>query len=151
MLVSTLCTRDVACCNSDTSARGMAQLMRERHVGELLVTEMIDGRLTPLGIVTDRDLVVEVMATEVSPDAMTAADLMTTSLLCVQESDAVDEAIERMAVAGVRRVPVLDVHGALVGVLSVDDVTGFLAKELSDVGRIARRQISCETSLRMPL
>lgn len=151
MQIGTVCTREVVHCNRDTTAREMAQLMRRRHVGDLLVAELRDGRLTPVGIVTDRDLVVEVMATGVSADTTTAADLMISSLVSVQESDAVDEAIERMAVAGVRRLPVVDAHGALVGVLSVDDVLTVLAKQLGDIGRIARRQRSREAASRIPM
>lgn len=148
MQVGKLATRELIYCTPDTSARAMARLMRERHVGDLLVAELKGGRLMPLGIVTDRDLVVEVMATGVPPDTITAADLMVETPTCVNDSDTIEEAIERMGVAGVRRLPVVDAHGALVGVLSVDDVMTLLAKEVTDIAGIARRQRSRETSLR---
>jgi CBS domain-containing protein len=148
MQVGKLCTREVITCTPDTSAQAMARLMREHHVGDLLVAEFTAGRLMPRGIVTDRDLVVEVMAAGVPPETITAADLMVEAPTCVNDSDAIEEAIERMSVAGVRRLPVINAHGALVGVLSVDDVMTLLAREVTDIARISRRQRSREAALR---
>jgi len=146
-----ICTREVVYCGRDASVLEVAQLMRNHHVGDLIVAETRNGRLEPLGIVTDRDLVVKVLAEGVSAETLRAADLMTRELITVAEAGAVHEAIERMRAEGVRRLPVVGADGALVGVLSADDVTEFLAEELTGVAHIALRQSVLEKAALMPL
>jgi len=146
-----ICTREVVYCGRDASVLEVAQLMRNHHVGDLIVAETRNGRLEPLGIVTDRDLVVKVLAEGVSAETLRAADLMTRELITVAEAGAVHEAIERMRAEGVRRLPVVGADGALVGVLSADDVTEFLAEELTGVAHIASRQSVLEKAALMPL
>jgi len=144
MRIGEICTRDVVYCGRADSVLEVARLMRNHHVGDLIVAEMRDGRLEPVGIVTDRDLVVKVLAEGVAPATLTAGDLMTRSLLAAEESATVHEAIERMRAEGVRRLPVIGADRSLIGVLSVDDVAEFLAEELSGLARIGPRQAALE-------
>ena len=151
MRIGEICTREVAFCGRDASVLELAQLMRNHHVGDLVVAEARNGRLEPLGIVTDRDLVVKVLAEGVVAETLKAGDLMTRELVTVAESESVHHAIERMRAEGVRRLPVVGADGALVGVLSADDVTEFLAEELSGLAHIASRQSVLEKAALLPL
>jgi CBS domain-containing protein len=94
--------------------------------------------------VTDRDLTVEVLAQRIDPDTLTASDLMRKGLVTARENEAVEEAIERMRREGVRRLPVVDELGGLIGVLTADDVTEFLAAELTDITRIGPYGVALE-------
>jgi len=151
MRIGEICTREVVHCGRDEGVLEIAQLMRNHHVGGLIVAEMRDGRLQPVGIVTDRDLVVKVLAEGVAPETLTAGDLMTRSLLAAEESASVHEAIERMRAEGVRRLPVIGADKSLIGVLSVDDVAEFLAEELTGLARIAPRQSVLEKAALPPV
>ena len=151
MRIGEICTREVAYCGRDASVLEVAQLMRNHHVGDLIVAEPRGGRLEPLGIVTDRDLVVKVLAEGVAAEALTAGDLMTRDLVTCTEAESVHEAIERMRVEGVRRLPVVGTYGALVGVLSADDVAEFLAEELTGLAHIAPRQSGLERAALPPV
>ena len=139
MHVSQICTRSLVTCNRDTSAAELARKMRDQHVADVLVIEDHAGRLTPIGLVTDRDLVVEVIARDGDPNQVRAADLMCADLETVLDSELVYDAIWRMRKRQVLRLPVVDAHGALVGVLTADDVAEFLASELTEVARLRKR------------
>ncbi|MES2090552.1 MAG: CBS domain-containing protein [Pseudomonadota bacterium] len=151
MRISEICRHSVVTCHRETSAVEVAQLMRDRHVGDVVVVENNDGRRIPVGIVTDRDLVVQVMAMGVSPDILLAGDLITGKLVTAVGSEFVDEAIRYMRSKGIRRLPVVDADNALIGVLTADDVTEYLAGELTDVTRIMPRQIQIEQAKRDPI
>ena len=151
MRIGEICTREVVYCGRADSVLEVARLMRNHHVGDLIVAERRDGRLEPVGIVTDRDLVVKVLAEGVAPATLTAGDLMTRSLLAAEESATVHEAIERMRAEGVRRLPVISADRSLIGVLSVDDVAEFLAEELGGLARIGPRQSALEKAALPPV
>lgn len=151
MRTGEICTREVVYCGRDAGVLEVAQLMRNHHVGDLIVAERRNGRLEPLGIVTDRDLVVKVLAEGVAAEALTAGDLMTRELVTVAETASVHEAIERMRAEGIRRLPVVGADGAMVGVLSADDVTEFIAEELTGLARIGPRQSVLERAVLPPV
>ncbi len=144
MRTGEICTRQVVYCGRHASVLEIAQLMRNHHVGDLVVAETRDDVLKPLGVVTDRDLVVKVLAEGVAPETLTAADLMTRKLVTALDTESAHEAIVRMRAEGIRRLPIVDRGGALIGVLSADDVTEFLAEELTEVAHIAPRQSGLE-------
>ena len=140
MLIGELCNRDVTYCNAKTSVLEAAQLMRNYHVGDLVVVDEPNGERLPVGIVTDRDLVVEVMAKEVDPASVTVSDIMVPKLSTATEAEGVYETIERMRRDGVRRMPVVNGLGGLVGIIAVDDLTGYLAEELHELSRVSTSQ-----------
>jgi len=117
-------------------------------VGDVIIVDDSTGVRRPIGIVTDRDLVVEVLAQEAPVEALTAGDVMTVELLTARESDGLWETLQRMKARGVRRVPVVDDTGALVGILSADDLFELLAEEMNDLVRVIRREISRERETR---
>ncbi len=148
MRIGEICTREVVYCERHTGIVEVAQLMRRHHVGDVIVADAVGDTLRPVGIVTDRDLAVEVLAQRADPDALTAHDLMSQDLELVREGEHVYDAIVRMREHGVSRLPVIDECDALIGVLTADDVNEFLAEELTLVAGIVPRQIAHEKTAR---
>jgi len=130
MNIEEVCSRTVVVAVPGTSVQEGARMLREHHVGALVV---IDGRESscPVGIVTDRDMVVEVLAMGVDPTKFTVSDLMTGDIVTVSNSEGVIETIRRMKEEGVRRVVVVDDDGALVGIVTFDDLVPLLADALT--------------------
>jgi len=133
MRIADLCTRAVVTCRRETSALELAQLMRDRHVGDVIVVDVDAGGSTPVGIVTDRDMIVRIMAKDVDPKLVRAGDLITEELVTAVGREGVYDGIWHMRSKGVRRLPVVDDHNHLLGVLTADDVTRFLAEELTEL------------------
>src|SRR3954465_8202720 len=108
--------------------------MRKHHVGDLVVVDQANGGARiPVGIITDRDIVVSVIALGLDPTGLLVGDIMSDELLTATEEDDVYETIVRMRFRGIRRVPVVNSIGALTGIISVDDVLEFLAEEMSEL------------------
>ena len=148
MSVASICTRHVFTIDADADTSQAAKAMREYHVGFLVVTSKQDGREVPVGVLTDRDIVLEVVAQNVDPKSVVAKDIMTPKPLVVREHAPIHDTLLQMRAAGVRRVPVQDAHGKLVGVLSLDDVVGFLNGLVQDLAGAIEREQSVETRLR---
>jgi len=148
MEVGKLCTVDTVCCARDESVQGAALLMRKHHVGDIVVVDDADGERTPAGIVTDRDIVVSVVALGLDPAGLQVGDIMTDDLLTADEHDDVSVTIERMRLRGIRRVPVVGEGGRLAGIVSADDLLGFLAEEMEDLARISPYQQQHERRVR---
>ncbi len=128
----------------------VARRMREEHVGYVIVVEpsASGSGARPIGVLTDRDLVMEVLAQEVDPRALTAGDVMNTQPITVGETDSVRSALQTMHRSGVRRLPVVDSRGELTGVLSLDDVIDNLASEIQEVAGAIRNEQHIEGVLR---
>lgn len=137
MTVGEYCNRNVITIDADESVRAAAELMRRHHVGDLVVLE--PGR-PPAAIVTDRDLVVEVLAPGLDPQTLAVRDIVTHSAFFVHEGDSLFDALEVMRGRGVRRVPVVDEAGDLAGIIAVDDVVGLLGEVLEDLAAVVERQ-----------
>jgi CBS domain-containing protein len=144
MRLSEICVHAVVTCSRDTTADELARTMRERHVGDVVVVEPSDGGVRPVGIVTDRDLVVKVLALGVAPADCRAADLMGVPLVTAFGSDSVYDAIWHMRSRGIRRLPVVDVHSRLLGIVTRDDLSEVLAQDLSALARVSPRQTQNE-------
>lgn len=140
MTIGDLCIRDTVYTTRDSSIAQAAQLMRDHHVGDLVVVEEQGGRRQPVGILTDRDLVVEILAKGVDMNTVTVGDVMTSELVTARENDSLYEVMQRMRAKGVRRMPVVDAAGTLVGIVSVDDLLDLLADELTALARLVSRE-----------
>ncbi len=140
MRLGEICIRNVVHCDRKTTALELAQIMRNSHVGDVVVADEPNGERIPVGIVTDRDLVVQVMAAEADPAAVTAGDLMARELVTAGEGNSVHETAELMRLKGVRRIPVLNEHGALVGIVTLDDLLKIIGEELTLLGRVFSRE-----------
>jgi CBS domain-containing protein len=140
MPISEICNREVVIVQRDTTASEAAQLMRQHHVGDVVVVDDRGGVKIPVGIVTDRDLVVEIMAPAIDQMAVTVGDIMASELATVKENAGVFETIEYMRAKGVRRVPVVDKGGGLIGILALDDLLELLAEELLALAKLVRHE-----------
>ncbi|WP_266221745.1 CBS domain-containing protein [Paraliomyxa miuraensis] len=149
MNVGAVCTREVVIAAGDDTVLEIAGLMRTHHVGDVVIVERSSGASLPTGILTDRDLVLEAMAqaSDRLPD-LVAADLVTRPLVTVRECDTIDDALEVMRVQGVRRVPVVDEAGLLVGLLALDDLLELFASQLASVAALVIRQQRMERERR---
>lgn len=130
--VGRLCDRAPVTVPASTTIVSAAKLMRDRHVGTLIVVDAGKTR-RPRGIVTDRDLVVGVLAFDLDGTVFTVGDVMSRSLATLRETDGVEDAIKRMRSKGVRRLPVVRATGGLVGIVALDDLLGHLAAQLTHV------------------
>jgi CBS domain-containing protein len=139
MGVGEICSREVVFARRNDSVAQAARLMRERHVGSVVVVDERNGRRFPAGIVTDRDIAVGVVALGLDPEKRSLEAAMPAELVCARESDGLGRAVALMRAQGVRRLPVIDGAGALVGILSADDVLEILSEELYCLaGMVAR-------------
>lgn len=148
MSIGQYCNRHVVTTGKTTEIDEVARLMRQHHVGTVVVVERREDAEFPMGIVTDRDLVVEVLAQNLSPNTVTVGDVMSSSLVTAREDDNFWHTLDRMSAKGVRRLLVVDEKGALVGILAVEDVLTALAVGLSDVTRLVQRGIAREARQR---
>lgn len=125
-----ICTRSVTIAFRTTSVDGAARLMRDNHVGCLVVVDGGEGRRIVVGVLTDRDIVTAVVAPGLDPAALTVDDVMTTDLVTAREDDSLIDLMRSMRRKGVRRVPVVGGQSELIGVVTLDDVLGVLSEEL---------------------
>jgi CBS domain-containing protein len=135
-----LCTREVVIARRDTPIAEAARLMRELHVGSLVVVGDRGAERVPVGILTDRDIVIAVVAKELDPRSLTAGEVMAAELLTVREQDSISDALRLMREKGVRRVPVVTAGGALAGILTLDDLLELAAEELGAFVRAIGRE-----------
>lgn len=145
MNVGRLCKRPVVTVTPQQELVSAAELMREKHIGFLIVVEEC-GR--PIGVLTDRDIVVSVVAKRADPGLLTVADVMTRDPTTADEGESVTNALRTMRRMGVRRLPVVGSKGLLTGVLALDDVLDVLANELAEVSGAIRNEQHVEGVLR---
>jgi CBS domain-containing protein len=143
-----ICNREVVIVSRETSLVEAARLMREHHVGSLVVVLERDGKRIPVGILTDRDIVVAVVAKELDARKLSVADAMSAGVFAVREQDGLTEVLRAMREHGVRRLPVVAASGALAGIVTIDDLLELVAEELGDFVRTVGRERLRETRTR---
>jgi len=148
MLLKSICNPDVVVCGPDVSALNAATLMRQHHVGALVVVDEPEGSRTPLGIITDRDIVVEVVAAGLDPARTAVNALLRKPVVIAHDGEQAEEVLERMRLHGVRRVPVVDGQERLTGIIALDDVLKLLARHTQLLADIIDREQSHEHRLR---
>ena len=140
MGIGKFCTRSVVCATRDTTIVEAAHLMRSNHVGDVIVVDESGGARRPIGIVTDRDIVIEIVAAGLNPDLVKVGDLLLQPLATVEEHTGHAETIRLMAAKGVRRMPVVNQNGLLVGIITLDDLMHQLAVPLAELSELAIRE-----------
>ena len=140
MSIGEFCNRDVVIVQRDENVVEAAKLMRRYHVGDVVVVKDSDDRKVPLGIVTDRDIVVELVAEQVDLDSLSVGDVMSAPLFTLNEGEGLLDAIAQMRAKGVRRAPVVRKDGALIGILTLDDVLDVLAEALNGLAQLTARE-----------
>jgi CBS domain-containing protein len=140
MLLKDLSTPDVVCCDPDSSVLHAARLMRQHHVGDVVVVEDTETDSSPIGVVTDRDIVVEVLGKELDPARVTLRQIMRTPAVIAGTFEDVAQAVERMKAHGVRRIPVVDSNSKLMGILCLDDLVKHLAADAASLAEVISRE-----------
>lgn len=141
MKVGELCQRGAIAIADDEDIPAAARMMREHHVGFLVVYARGDELRRPIGVLTDRDIVIGVVAKQVDPEALRVDDLMTRQPVVAQETEDLSDVLQAMRLAGVRRVPVVDHRGALTGVVAIDDAFHVITNFMCDItGSVQHQQ-----------
>jgi CBS domain-containing protein len=145
MNIASLCRRDVVTVPASASVREAAALMRDEHVGALAVTDPY-APARVIGIVTDRDLVVDLLAAGHPVDGQPIGAIAHADLAGVAAEASIHHAVEAMQRSGVRRLLVMGKDNAVVGLVSVDDLVDAVAGELDAVAATLRNGVLREGS-----
>lgn len=135
MTVQSIARESVVTVGVDESVDAVVDIMEEQNVGSVVVVD--DGR--PVGMLTDRDIVVDVLGADADPATTTVGDVMSGDLITVDADIGVLDLFRELSEAGVRRVPVID-DGDLVGIVTLDDLLVLLSMELQSVANIIRTE-----------
>ena len=149
MPIGEFCNREVVFATRKTGIPEAAQLMRQHHVGDLVVVDETDGKRVPVGMVTDRDMVIEIIAKSLDFNEFSVGDIMSPQLVSVQDNEGVFETIRLMRAKGIRRIPVVNQAGGLEGIVSADDILDLLAEEMAELAKVAPREQEREAQTRI--
>jgi CBS domain-containing protein len=144
MTAGEYCNREIVITEQDASVTEAAMLMRQYHVGDLVVIEKQGEKTLPIGIITDRDIVIEVIAQKANPDSLIIKDIMSTGLITVEEKESMMDTLELMQHQGVRRIIVVDNQGSLQGLLSADDAIELIAEAMNNLTKLVKHEITHE-------
>lgn len=136
MLAGDICNRIVVIAERSLSLVQAAQLMRQRHVGCLVVVDETGAGRLAVGLLTDRDIVTAVVAKELDPTRLTVGDVMSQELVSVLEDDSIKDMLVVMRHKGIRRLPVVKANGVLVGLVTLDDVLGLMSEQLREMASV---------------
>jgi len=146
--LANLCRHPVRVVTPATTIREAAEIMREQHIGALVVVAEVSDAPKPIGIVTDRDIVVAIVALDLNPNVFLVDDLLGRPLVVAGRGARVREGLELMKAHGVRRLPVVDESGVLTGIVTFDDALGEIAADMSRVSAVIEQEIGSELALR---
>lgn len=142
MPISDLCSKNLVCVERGASLQYAAQLMKVHHVGGVVVVES-NGKNKPVGMLTDRDIVLGLVA-ENLPSTTQVQDVMSTNIVKVHRGIGIAEVVDQMENNGVRRMIVVDEAGNACGLVSTDDILQLVAREVNGLGRLVERQLENE-------
>lgn len=131
-----ICSRSVTIAFGETPLDGAARLMRDNHVGCLVVVDEVAGKRIVVGVLTDRDIVTAVVARELDATQLTVGDVMSRELISVLEDDSIKDMLVVMRHKGIRRLPVVKANGVLVGLVTLDDVLGLMSEQLREMASV---------------
>ena len=136
------CNRRTVIARKGEAILDVAQRMRSEHVGSVVVVEDLpNGKVGPVGMLTDRDLVVRVLAaTDRHLPSVRVGDVMTDEPIKAWDDEDLYDIIKRMRSFGVRRMPVIDRAGSLQGIIALDDIVDFLAEQVTDMSTLLSRE-----------
>jgi CBS domain-containing protein len=138
--ISQFCTRDVVTVAPHTSVVEACALMRKHHVGAVVVVEETASGKRPLGVLTDRDIAVEVVALRLAPESLKVSEVVQRDVTTIREDAGYAETVRLMSINGVRRMPGVDERGNLVGIITVDDVLRQIAAPLVALSDLVARE-----------
>lgn len=149
MNVGDFCTREVVIVDRDATILDAAKLMRWHHVGDVVVVDRRGEVNIPVGILTDRDVVVELVAEEIDLAKVSVGDVMSTELHVVNAQDDLMETTQFMRHRGIRRIPVVGAAGELVGIITLDDMVEMVSEQLTDLVHLLGRERQIERERRV--
>jgi CBS domain-containing protein len=149
MRTGNVCTKEVVFVDRETTIYQAAMTMREQHVGDLVVVDSAVHNKKPVGMLTDRDIVLAVVAPRLDPAVFTVGDVMSQGVMTASAEQDVFETVHAMRLRGVRRVPVVDRDGEIAGVFALDDFVGLLAREMDEVTKLIFRERDREVKTRI--
>jgi CBS domain-containing protein len=150
MTLGAICQRNVIVVPKSEGIIDAAKRMRTHHVGDVIVVEQHDGSRIPAGILTDRDIVLSIVASDPAHlPYLTVDDAMSSELVTAREDLDVPDALSLMKQHGVRRLPVVDASGALVGIITSDDLLRVLADEVGLLVQVTAREQELERQYRV--
>src|SRR6056297_1558072 len=135
MPIDNLARSDVVTASIDESVHELAAMMHDEDVGSIVITDN-----EPVGIVTDRDLTMQVLGEQADPDELMAEDVMSDGLQTIEHDAGFYEATELMSEHGIRRLLVTDADGSLEGIITADDLNELLAEEQQGLAEVIRAQ-----------
>jgi CBS domain-containing protein len=141
MRIGEICTRDVLAMEAGEALARCARAMKERNVGSVVIVETSRGFARPIGIITDRDMLRGQFDRNADLFCLNAGDVMTSNPLVLSEDCDVRDAIERMGHRAVRRAPVVNGGGELVGIVTFDDLLPVIAGQIATIGGLISQQI----------
>jgi len=136
--------KDVVCLKSSDTVFDAAQLMLENHIGDIVVTAIRDGKNVPVGIVTDRDIVIHSIAKKLAPESLKLSEIMTKKLVTVTEGSSLSDLVQLMTDEGINRLPIIDEMGALKGILTSKRLFQYFAQGLCELTSLSVQQQSRE-------
>ena len=148
MPISDLCSENLICVERSSSLTNAAKLMRNHHVGGLVVIES-NGKNKPVGMLTDRDIVMSTIAGNLPPSTK-VENVMSKNVVTVTADSGIAEVVDHMAAEGIRRIIVVDESGNACGLVSTDDILQLVAREIYSLGQLVAREITNETVHRPP-
>ncbi len=148
MQLSSFCMLEVECCSPRTTALEAAHIMRCKHTGDLVVVDDDADEPTPIGVITDRDIVVEVLGKGLDPALTPVGAVIRTPVIVADAAEDSSQVLERMRTHGVRRIPVIGAGGKLAGIVTVDDMLKQLAADAALLTQVISQEQNHETRTR---
>jgi CBS domain-containing protein len=144
MNIGQICTRKPLTVEASDPLAVAARVMCDRHIGSVIVVMRPADRPVPVGMITDRDIVRAQLEHHADLNVLSAEQVMTRDPLILEDQTPLDLAIGKLRARGVRRAPVVDLHGGLIGIVSTDDIVKAIANELGSLSRLIGDQPSHE-------
>lgn len=148
MKVGDICANNFLHVSSQETILNIAKLMRSQNQGSVVVIEGNDGQITPSGLITERDIVIEVVAAKIDASEVTADDILNGELVTVKDTVELSDALNHLRYFGVRRAPVVDKDGHLVGLFSIDDALPILSAQFSEIMQLMSNESYNESQQR---
>lgn len=136
MSLGNLCRREIVCVDRGATIEEVARLMEEKNIGSIIVVE----ERKPMGIVTDRDILLRVINRGLDSERTSVADVMTKQIVTLREDMGLFEALQQVKGKGIRRFPIVDAKGNLQGIMTLDDILYLLGKEMADIASIIEEE-----------
>jgi len=142
MTIESIATREVVMISESVALNKAAELMKDHNIGAIIVIKDKNTSKTPCGIITDRDIMIKWLEKGIDNQALTVGQVMSQDLLTIKQNQSILDAISALSEKGVRRAPVINQAGEVIGIISIDDIFVLLAKEMDAISKIAQKQ-SC--------